>query len=183
MNVEAPLERVIPVLERARVSYMLTGSVASSVHGTLRSTQDLDIVIEASLQQVQQMIREFQAADFYADEGQASTALANRSQFNVLDNVTGWKVDFIFSEESEYGLSALARRETINLGGLSVQIARAEDVVIAKLRWAKLGGSQRQIEDVAGVLNARKNELDSPYIEHWVKKLGLSEQWGKATSL
>jgi hypothetical protein len=180
VKVEAVLERVIPVLDRAEVPYMLTGSVASSVHGTPRSTQDLDIVIAASTKQLQQMVSELQTLDFYADNVQASTSLAKRSQFNVIDNVTGWKVDFIFAEETEYGRTALARREAIAVTGMAVQFARAEDVVIAKLRWAKQGGSGRQIEDAVGILTVRGNELDISYIEKWVRSLGLEEQWNSA---
>lgn len=177
MKVESVLERLIPVLNKAQVPYMLTGSVASSVYGTPRSTQDLDIVITASMTQLQQVVGGLQTLDFYADEIQASTALSNGSQFNVIDNVTGWKVDFIFCEETEYGRTALARRESISLGTMKVQFARAEDVVIAKLRWAKQGGSARQVEDAAGILKVRRNELDIPYIEHWVQPLGIAAQW------
>jgi hypothetical protein len=177
VKVEVLLERVIPVLDKAQVPYMLTGSVASSVHGMPRSTQDLDIVIAASEKQLQQIISEFQALDFYANEMQAATALVNGSQFNVMDNITGWKVDFIFAEETEYGRTALARRESIPVTGMAVHFARAEDVVIAKLRWAKQGGSERQIEDAAGIVKVRGDDLDIAYIEHWVRSLGVEEQW------
>lgn len=117
---------------------MLTASVASSVHGTLRSTQNLDIVISASSAQLQQMIKDYQALGFYADDVQATDAMARRSQFNVIDNVTGWKVDFIFSEATEYGRTALARRETIVLSGMGVQIASAEDVAAVQPGSSKM---------------------------------------------
>jgi hypothetical protein len=45
VTLEDLLSWLASALERAQVPYMLTGSVASSAHGTPRSTRDLDIVI------------------------------------------------------------------------------------------------------------------------------------------
>ena len=45
MTLEDLLSRLAPALERSQMAYMVTGSVASSAHGTPRSTRDLDIVI------------------------------------------------------------------------------------------------------------------------------------------
>jgi len=56
-------------------------------------------------------------------------------------------------------------------------ITSAEDLVIAKLEWAKIGGSDRQIEDVVGILRVQKETLDAAYVEGWVRSLGLAEQW------
>jgi hypothetical protein len=52
--------------------------------------------------------------------------------------------------------------------------------VIAKLEWAKLGESQRQIEDAAGILRIRAGELDRAYLHHWVRQLHLQGQWKAA---
>ena len=81
-------------------------------------------------------MREFPSSQYYADERHALQALANRSQFNVIDFATGWKVDFIIAQDSEYSRSALARRVKIEIEGTVVTISAPEDVVIAKLRWA-----------------------------------------------
>ena len=64
--------------------------------------------------------------------------------------------------------------------GLSLFMASAEDVMLAKLEWSKLSGSQRQIEDAAGILRIRFNELDRDYIERWVEALGVQDQWREA---
>jgi hypothetical protein len=83
-------------------------------------------------------MREFPSSDYYADEQQALEALIRRSPFNVIDHVTGWKVDFIIAEDSEYGRTALERRKPIDMAGNAVYVASAEDVFLAKLRWAKI---------------------------------------------
>ncbi len=177
MTLEDLLSRLVPALESSQVPYMLTGSVASSAHGTPRSTRDLDIVIAPTRPQLLAFMQQFPTGQYYADQQQALAALANRSQFNVIDFSTGWKVDFIIAEDSEYGRAALARRRAINIAGNAVSVASAEDVLIAKLRWAKMGGSDRQLQDAAGVVSTQGIKLDVAYVERWVREFHLEPQW------
>jgi hypothetical protein len=71
----------------------------------------------------------------------------------------------------------------INVQGRELFVATAEDVVIAKLEWSKLGQSRRQIEDVAAVFRLKWEQLDLPYLERWISELGLEEEWSKAKKL
>jgi len=174
------LARVSPALEQAQVSYMVVGSVASSIYGAPRATLDLDIVIEATREQLLTLMRQFPGDEYYADEQQALQALVGRSMFNIIDHVTGWKVDFIIAEDSEYGRAALQRRRTVEIGGSSICLASPEDVVIAKLRWAQLGASERQLEDCAGILRTQGSRLDTSYIDRWVKVFRLEDEWQTA---
>lgn len=48
-----------------------------------------------------------------------------------------------------------------------------EDLIIAKLEWAKLGGSARQLEDVAALLAMAEDRVETPYLDHWDTELGL----------
>jgi hypothetical protein len=51
--------------------------------------------------------------------------------------------------------------------------------VISKLEWAKLGNSEQQLRDVAGILAVRGDALDREYIERWIAELGLDAQWSR----
>jgi hypothetical protein len=177
VTLEALLSRLVPALDRAQVPYMLTGSVASSAHGAPRSTRDLDIVIAPTEAQLVALLREFPQDLYYADHAQALQAFARKTQFNVIEFATGWKVDFIIAEDSPYGRSALNRRMLIEIAGASVYVASPEDVLIAKLKWAKLGESERQLQDAAGIVTTQAEKLDVAYIEHWVAELHLTKQW------
>lgn len=171
------LSRVASALERAQVRYMLTGSVASSAHGAPRSTRDLDIVIAPTRTELLRLIAEFPESAYYADRQQALAALANSSQFNIIDFATGWKVDFIVAEDSEYGRAAFGRRRLIDIAGTAVYVLSPEDVVIAKLSWSKRGASDRQLEDAAGILKAQGRNLELAYVERWVTELSLEKEW------
>ena len=68
----------------------------------------------------------------------------------------------------------------VNLQGVSLFVASTEDIVIAKLEWSKLAQSQRQIDDVAAILRARRDTFDRSYIEKWITEFHLEEEWEKA---
>jgi len=177
VTLEDLLSRLIPMLEGVRIPYMVTGSVASSAHGVPRSTRDVDIVIAPTRAQLLALMQGFPSSDYYSDKQQALEALTRRSQFNIIDHSTGWKVDFIIAEDSEYGCTALARRKAIDVAGETVYVASAEDVLISKLRWAKLSGSERQTRDAADIVSTQADSLDTAYVEKWVRKLGLDKEW------
>lgn len=71
----------------------------------------------------------------------------------------------------------------MNVQGISLCIASAEDVVIAKLEWAKLASSPRQMEDVAGILKLHQGSLDHSYLENWIHELGLANEWSTARGI
>jgi hypothetical protein len=53
----------------------------------------------------------------------------------------------------------------------------------AKLEWAKLGESERQLRDVAGMLRGQRATLDFEYVQRWVAGLQLENQWEAARNL
>jgi len=159
---------------------MLTGSYASSVHGNPRASQDIDIVIAPNRPQLLALLKLLPDTEYYVSDEAALDALARRSQFNVVDFATGWKVDFIIAKDREFSRTEFERRRLLELDGLALYFASPEDVLIAKLEWAKLGASSRQIEDAAGIIALQGNQLDTAYVSHWVDALGLQAQWSTA---
>lgn len=180
MSFQQLLTRLSEILDRAQISYMLTGSYASSVHGTPRASQDVDIVIAPNRPQLLALLKLLPDTEYYVSDEAALDALVRRNQFNVVDFATGWKVDFIIAKDREFSRTEFERRRLVELDGLALYFASPEDVLIAKLEWAKLGASSRQIEDAAGIIALQGDQLDTAYVRHWVDALGLQEQWATA---
>jgi hypothetical protein len=176
---EEIVRRVIEALEVAGVPYMLTGSLASSYHGIPRTTQDIDVVIAPTAEQLGPLLREFAGPEYYVGTSAPREALARRGQFNVIHSPSGWKIDFIMRKKRPFSDKEFERRMSVDLFGATLFITSAEDALVSKLEWAKLGESERQIEDAAGILSAQGEHLDRNYVEHWVSQLGLAEQWAK----
>jgi hypothetical protein len=180
MNTGDVFARVLAALEAAGVPHMLTGSFASSFHGVPRGTQDIDIVIAPDREQLLALIAKFPASRYYVSRDAALDALAHHGQFNVIDLATGWKIDFIIRKPRAFSREEFGRRRPADLSGMEIDIASAEDVLLAKLEWAKRGGSARQIEDAAGIIRLQGGRLDIDYVRRWVEALGLQEQWRAA---
>jgi len=58
--------------------------------------------------------------------------------------------------------------------------AALEDVILAKLEWAKRGGSARQIEDAARLLRVAAGKVDTNYLQRWIDELGVRKEWSVA---
>ena len=176
MSVTDFLHRLAAALDRAQVPYMVAGSVASSIHGEPRSTQDVDLVIHVDPSGIRRIVAELPEDEYYVDVDVALQALRRHSQFNVIDMATGWKADLIVRKHRPFSKAEFERRQTVEIEGVPIWIASPEDVVITKLEWAKRTESERQLRDVAGVL-AERDDLDIAYIEHWERELRLGDQW------
>ena len=180
MNVADVLRRITAALDNAKIEYMLTGSFASAYHGAPRSTQDIDFVIQATPEQLEVLVQFLPENQYYVDLTTALESRQRESMFNVVDLETGWKVDFVFRKSRPFSKEEFGRRRRVILHGISIFVASAEDVIVAKLEWSRLAKSLRQIEDVAALLRVRFDALDHGYVEKWIEQLDLSKQWEEA---
>jgi hypothetical protein len=183
MIVPEALQRIAAELNRAGIAYMLTGSFASVFYGSPRSTQDIDLVIAANRAQLQTFVESLSRSKYYVEADAALEALKRESLFNIIDLKTSWKIDIIIRKSRAFSQEEFGRRRLSNLEGMSLYVASAEDIILAKLEWAKLGKSNRQIEDAAGILKMRIDSLDRSYVDKWVRELGVTKEWGEALRL
>ncbi len=162
MSVRPVFEKIRAVLEQAGIPYFVTGSFASSAHGVPRSTNDIDVVIAPTPDQLHVLLEQFPSENFAKDEGDAFNALAHHSSFQVIDYVTMWKVDFMIHQETPFDHSRFARRQVVDIAGVRLQTASAEDILLTKLWWAKVGESERQLNERLGYSRSRpKNSIES----------------------
>ena len=183
MSLESLLTLVVGILEDREIPYMLTGSLASSYHGAPRSTKDIDLVVDGSREAFESLAVPLREAGLYVSEEAIRQAVSTRGMFNAIDPETGWKVDFIVRKDRPFSVHEFARRQETHYLGLALRVARAEDVVVAKLEWAKLADSERQLRDVAEIISVQGEDLDLDEVAEWVERLGLRGQWEKAQAL
>jgi hypothetical protein len=174
------LARIVAALEVVGIPHMIAGSFASTHFGLPRSTYDIDVVIEATPAKLDAFVRSLSPDSYYVDPGAAREALRHQGQFNVIDMATGWKIDLIIRKNRPFSVEEFGRRIAADILGVPAHVATAEDTIIAKLEWARLGGgSERQLRDVQEIVDVRGAELDRPYIERWVDELGLRDEWAR----
>lgn len=174
------LARMSALLEGAGIPFMVAGSFASGHHGVPRMTRDLDLVVDPTREQLVALLDAVPADALYVDRRAALDALADRSMFNVIDLAGGWKVDLIVRKARAFSREELGRRQSAVIEGVQLPVATAEDTIVAKLEWARRGRSERQLDDVRGILDLQGQALDRAYVERWVAELGLGAQWRAA---
>lgn len=167
------LPRAIEMLESEQVPYMLTGSIASSFYGEVRSTRDIDIVIDPDPGALERLISRLRAEGLYADRDAARVALAERGQFNAVLGES--KIDFVIRKETPFGRTEFGRRRHEQLPGFGVDIVAVEDLILTKLVWASQTDSERHRRDVAGMLNIWVEQLDREYLVTWAEELGVPD--------
>ncbi len=168
------LKRISAALDGAGIAYMVAGSIGSSFHGHPRATNDLDIVIAPSEEQLERFAESL-GEDYYISADAAKNALNHRSMFNIVDNVTGWKVDLVVQKERAFSIEEFQRRRKVKVMGLDVFVASAEDIILSKLEWAKSSGSAQQVQDALGVLEVQGDDLDLDYLKRWAKTLSIED--------
>lgn len=172
------LHKTITVLEQLQIRYLICGSFASSTFGEPRMTLDIDIVVQLTQSQGEELCSEFPAPDFYVSLAAAREAISGRRQFNVIHPETGNKVDFMVAGDDEWSQSQVDRaHRTELLPGVEGFVSSPEDVVISKMRYYQEGGSEKHLRDCAGVLTVRGDQIDRSYIVRWAVHFGSMEVW------
>jgi len=177
VKIEEFLTIIVNSLDDCQIPFMLTGSLAASFHGYPRATQDVDLVVDESLDVLLELAEKLRDNDFYVSDDAVREAVKIRGQFNAIDRNSAWKADFILRKNRPFNLAEFQDRLALRVLGLELSIARPEDLLVAKMEWAKEGDSERQLRDAAEILAAQESGIDLSRIEHWVKQLKLETEW------
>ena len=178
--------QVTRVLEQLGVAYVIGGSMASTAYGRIRSTMDVDIVADLQSTHVGRLVQAL-GDDFYLDARSAHDAIERRASFNLIHLETMFKVDVFIPQDRPFDRQQLARGERQTIGAEpehAAYVASAEDVILAKLEWYRLGGetSERQWRDVLGILEVSGERLDGDYLQKWAAALDVADLLEKALS-
>nr|WP_309693490.1 hypothetical protein [Armatimonas sp.] len=173
------VQRLIETFDRLGIAYLVGGSVASSVVGVERATQDVDFVVVLAEAQVEALTLAL-ADEFYADADLLRDAILHNSSANVIHLPTMIKADLFISPDTAFAHSQMERRLRLPLLGDSaplVCVTSPEDMILQKLRWYRLTGerSEKQWGDVQGIFRIQQAALDQSYLTDWAKELELTD--------
>jgi hypothetical protein len=135
MSFSEVFHRITSALGEAGISYVFAGSFASAYYGAPRTTQDIDLVIAATSDQLRTFVQLLSKDQDYVDLDTALEARKHQSLFNVVDMATGWKIDLIIRKSRPFSEEEFRRRKLVNLQARSLFVASAVDVVVSKLEW------------------------------------------------
>ena len=170
--------RLASVCEQLGIRYLVGGSLASSLHGIPRSTQDVGLVLEIGQDDVTAFVNSLRD-EFYLNEEAIREAIDRRASFNLIDLRSYFKADVFVARDDEPARLQMARSQRYSLGegsGRELVVASPEDVIAQKLYWFQLGDrvSERQWLDALGVLKVAGNHLDLEYLRRVSSMLGVA---------
>jgi hypothetical protein len=176
--------QVTRVLEKLGVSHIVCGSLASSVHGLPRATNDVDIVAVLEQTHIAPLVSAL-SDSFYIDADMIADAITHRTEFNLIELQTMFKIDVFVPLLDIVTRRELSRGQIVKLdevSNLSLRFATPEDTVAHKLRWHELGGrvSAQQWLDAIGVLVVQRGKLDLEYLHETCELLNVAGLLTKA---
>jgi len=177
-------QQITRSLDIMGIRYFVGGSLASSLYGIPRSTQDVDLVADIKEEHVNPLVQALHG-EFYIDAEMIKEAIKLKGSFNVIHLPTMFKVDIFILKSDPSSLDEIKRRQEYHLSDNpdeQIYVATAEDVILHKLYWYKLGGyvSERQWNDILGVLQVQFERLDHEYLMKGSQQRGVSELLAKA---
>ena len=176
--------RVGSACESAGFAYLVTGSVAGTLQGVIRSTQDIDLVVEMTAWGLPKFVKALGDA-FEVDEESLAEAIRTQGSWNVFHLPTMTKIDLFMLTDESFAKSSFQRRLSVPLPeGGELKVMAAEDLVLQKLLWFRKGGevSEQQWRDVVGLLNANPT-LDAAHLDAWAARLGIEALLARARLL
>lgn len=166
------------IIEQTGAEYFISGSMGSMAYGEYRSTNDVDIVVDLRYGHLHAFCEIFVQPEYYFSPEAARDAMEQCTSFNVIHNATGLKVDFMIPDESAFNASRFKRVRSFEMiPGRRVKISAPEDVILKKLEFYKMGGSDKHLRDIASMIKFSGPSFDREYLERWAVTLGVTEEW------
>ena len=166
-------------LNKSKLLYMVTGSVASIIYGEPRMTHDIDLVLELRAANVQDFINLFPSDRFYCppqDIIKAEIARETRGHFNIIHHETGFKADVYPIGRDELHKWGMTKRRAVKVQQSNIWIAPPEYVIIRKLQYYKEGGSTKHLRDIKRMLELSYEIIDESILNQMVTKYDLSDE-------
>lgn len=178
-------QEVALLFEELGVGYCIVGSVAAYTHGYGRATIDVDVIVADLEKTHAHTLAQRLEEGYYVSREAIADAVLRGGSFNLIHHATGFKIDIFVRSDSVYERQVLQRRELSALfedEEPQFYVESVEDVVLSKLRWFNMSGqsSERQWNDVQGVLKVNSFDLDFAYLDHWAAQLNITELLKKA---
>lgn len=149
--------RVVKALDEIRAPYMIVGAYGGSVFGVVRSTNDIDILVDLQEKDCEAISEKFPLPRYYADPEMIRNPIELGIMFNLIDTEEGARADLVpLKREPEYQIAFNRRvKETFQSPGgenFDAWVAQPTDIIIGKLHAWEEGRSDKHPRDIFSIL-------------------------------
>jgi len=164
------LNYVCSQLDQNEIPYMISGSVAMSVYTVPRFTRDIDLVVVLHEHDADTLEAIF-SNGFYFHRPSVDEEIRRKGFFNVIDDTSGYKIDFVIRKQEPFRHTEFARKRRDIVYGTEAWVVSVEDLILSKLIWIQDYQSGQQKIDIEHLV--ADNELDMIYVRDWITQLDL----------
>jgi hypothetical protein len=160
-------------LERLGLSFAFGGAIAQNYWGTVRATQDVDVLVAlprirfeelaAALRAEGYLMRDKAGKDVEVLVPSMVAQEGDRHLFVVYRDLVKVEVFLPFLPLQQ---SLLRRAVTLPLGDRQVPITTAEDLIVLKMAFHR----EKDLRDIRGILWAQRGSLDLAYVREWADR-------------
>ncbi|MBI5645327.1 MAG: hypothetical protein HY962_00215 [Ignavibacteriae bacterium] len=171
---------IVRIIHSLGLSYMITGSVGAMMYGEPRVTNDIDVVMELSVNDIPRLVDAFPASRYYCPPGEiveVEVRRAIRGHFNIIDQSSGFKADIYPVGTDSLRLWAFAHTRTILYDDMPLVFAPPEYIIIRKLEYYREGGSDKHLRDIRAMRSVSEAELDFNVLQREIAVRQLDDLW------
>lgn len=177
-------QRLLGPIHGTGVPYMVTGGLAAILYGDPRLTNDVALVVQVGPAQATRFLAAFAADEYYLPPLEVVREEAGRREgghFNILHLDSALRADiYCLGPADDLGAWGIARTRTLVIAGGEIAVAPIEYVILKKLQYFQMGGSDRHLRDIRGMVRLSGDQLDQPEFDRWLDHLHLRRVWYEA---
>jgi len=126
------LTRIIKTLNQLKIKYVVVGGVAAIFKGRIRSTTDLDIIIERDLDKLNHFFDLLARNEFDILREQINYALDEGYNISIFDKKSFMRLDLKIAKTSDEQ-EVLEQAQIEEYAGLKIRIASIEQILYGKI--------------------------------------------------
>ncbi len=162
---------IAKIMKKLDIDYAIVGGIAVVCWGNIRTTRDVDVIMDLKHEKIQEFVDVLCANGFSIDEYEIQEALKEKSHFTIFDTLSVYHID----AKGAYGAGekqTIKTERKIDNNGVEILMASPEDTIINKLIFAR----EHDINDAIGIYVRQTGKLDEKYIEENAKKRGVYDE-------
>lgn len=179
-EIENALSRLKKIFRATKLNYVIVGGIAVIHYGHIRTTQDIDLIIEDDVSKLSQFVSLLDAYEFDVMKDQFEMAYKEKTNISIFDKKSFLRRDIkIADKKREYEVLNNAMRETIF--GKELFITPLEYVLIGKLIYMgqidDIPDSEileyQDVIDFLTIYHANRDRIDIPFLKQKAKEMDL----------
>jgi hypothetical protein len=189
-EIENILSRLEIIFKATKLKYVIVGGIAVIHYGHVRTTQDIDIIIEDDYSKISQFIGLLKVNKFDVMDDQFQLAYEEKTNISIFDKNSFLRLDIKVADKKQEK-EVLNHAEKKKILGKNLFIAPLEYVLIGKLIFLGLIDDISNSElleyqdaiDFLILLHANKDTIDLTFLNNKSKQIGLKTTLDRLLSI